>query len=75
MTGCVPDQMLTAVRQQSLIKDILIASNGMLRGMRRYLHEGCQALDTFNGHGVVDGGSHAAHRSVSLELSLQQKKM
>mmetsp|Transcript_23641 Transcript_23641/g.51868 ORF Transcript_23641/g.51868 Transcript_23641/m.51868 type:complete len:296 (-) Transcript_23641:463-1350(-) len=36
------------------------------------LHEVRQRLHTLNGHGVVDGGAHAAHGAVALQLQQPQ---
>lgn len=33
-----------------------------------HLHKGSQRLDTLHGHRVVDGGTHAAHTAVALQL-------
>src|SRR5690606_33072659 len=33
-----------------------------------FLHEGDQCLHAFKRHGVIDGGTHAAHALVPLEL-------
>lgn len=41
----------------------------MLR--RKLLHVCRQLLHTLNRHAVVDGGAHAAHAAVALELDLQ----
>lgn len=32
------------------------------------LHEVSQGLHALQGHGVVDGGAHAAHAAVALQL-------